>query len=99
MRIVLKITLNVVFGPRLQVVEESVRFLCCAEESSLESNAKTMSQVFSYLLWSKSLSEEEELKSVFEGGVDETSVQVCGIVIVCVIDQCHYYCMKSLLTY
>lgn len=59
----------------LQVVEESVRFLCCAEESSLESNAKTMSQVFSYLLWSKSLSEEEELKSVFEGGVDETSVQ------------------------
>ena len=35
-----------------------------------------MSQVFSYLLWTKTQAEEEEIKSIFRGGVDEASVQV-----------------------
>ena len=60
----------------VQVVEESVRFLCTAEDSSLEANAKKIAPVFSYLLWNKSLAEEEELHAVFQAGVDRETLQV-----------------------
>ena len=38
---------------------------------------KKIAEVFCYLLWSKSLTEEEELKTVFREGVNEVTLQVC----------------------
>ena len=37
---------------------------------------KKIAEVFCYLLWSKSLTEEEELKTIFREGVNEVTLQV-----------------------